>query len=108
MAKYYGKIGFAVTSEDTPGVWNEHITARPYCGDILNNTKRIDGSESLNDNINITNRISIVADPYAKLNFHTIRYATYMGTKWKVSSVQLEYPRLILNLGGIYNGPDSE
>lgn len=105
MAKYYGKIGFAVTSEDAPGVWVEHITPRFYSGDILNNVRRLENSESLNDNINITERISIVADPYARLNFHSIRYATFMGTKWKVSSVEVSFPRLVLNLGGIYNGP---
>ena len=105
MAKYYGKIGFAVTSEDAPGVWVEHITERSYSGDILNNVRRLENSESLNDNINITERISIVADPYSRLNFHSIRYATFMGTKWKVSSVEVSFPRLVLNLGGIYNGP---
>lgn len=104
MAKYYGKIGFGSTSEDSPGVWVEHIVERSYSVDILNNVRRLEGSESINDNINISNRISIVADPYARMNFHTIRYATFLGTTWKVSSVEVNPPRLILNLGGIYNG----
>lgn len=104
MAKYYGKIGFGSTSEDAPGVWVEHIVERSYSVDILNNVRRLEGSESINDNINISNRISIVADPYARMNFHTIRYATFLGTTWKVSSVEVNPPRLILNLGGIYNG----
>ena len=104
MAKYYGKIGFATTSEDTPGVWVEHITERNYGGDVLNNTRRLEFPEKVDADINISNRISIVADPYARLNFHSMRYAVYMGTKWTITSVEVQYPRLILNLGGIYNG----
>ena len=104
MAKYYGKIGFAITSEDRPGVWKEHITERPYGGDILNNTRRLELVDKVNADLNISNRISIVADPYAKLNFHSMRYAVYMGAKWRISSVEVQYPRLILNLGGIWNG----
>ena len=104
MAKYYGKIGFATTSEERPGVWVENFTERPYSGDILGNTRRIEFPEKVDADINITNRISIVADPYAKLNFHSMRYAVYLGTKWKISSVEVQFPRLILNLGGVYNG----
>ena len=104
MAKYYGEIGFATTSEDTPGVWVEHIDKRNYGGDVLNNTRRLEFPEKVDADINISNRISIVADPYARLNFHSMRYAVYMGTKWTINSVEVQYPRLILNLGGIYNG----
>ena len=103
MAKYYGKIGFAVTTEDAPGVWVSHMTEKPYAGDVLNNTRRLEVTENVNPDINISNRISIVADPYAKLNFHSMRYAVYLGTKWKISSVEVQFPRLILNLGGLYN-----
>ena len=105
MAKYYGKIGFATTVEDPEGsgIWKNKITPRSYKMDVLNNVRRLEATESVNDDINISNRISIVADPYAKLNFHSIRYAEYLGSKWKVSSVEVAYPRLTLNLGGLYN-----
>lgn len=106
MAKYYGKIGYAVTEETRPGVWEEKITERTYYGDVLRNVKRSENSENLNDNINISNSLSILADPFAYQNFHAIRYATFMGTKWKVSSVEVQYPRLILTIGGEYVGSD--
>lgn len=102
MAKYYGKVGYAVTVETRPGVWEEQITEREYFGDILRNTKRYDNAEGLNDNLNIANLISIVADPFALQNFHTIRYVEYMGANWKVSSVEVQYPRLVLTVGGVY------
>ena len=104
MAKYYVAIGFAVTVETKPGVWKEMVTEQMYYGDLLKNTRRLQTANQVNDNINISNQISIVADPFAYENFHAMRYATFMGTKWKVESVDVEYPRLILSLGGVYNG----
>lgn len=104
MAKWFGKIGFAETKETTPGVWEEQITEREYFGDLTRNTRRLQSSENLNDNITVDNEISIVADPFANQNFHAMRYVEFMGTKWKVSTVEVQYPRLILSLGDIYNG----
>ena len=103
MAKYCGKIGFAVCAETVPGVWTEQITERTYYGDLKRNTRKLQSSGNVNDNINISNEISIVADPFAYENFHSIRYATFMGTKWKISSVDVQSPRLILSLGEVYN-----
>ena len=104
MAKWYGAIGYAETSETTPGVWTEQITERNYYGDLTRNTRRLQTADQLNDNINISNEISIVADPYANQNFHSMRYAKFMGTAWKITAVEVQYPRLILTLGGEYNG----
>lgn len=104
MAKFYGKIGYANTVETKPGVCEEQIVERSYYGDLIRNTRRLQSADQVNDNINISNEISIVADPYATNNFHTMRYAVFMGTKWKISNVEVSYPRLILTLGGVYNG----
>lgn len=104
MAKFYGKIGYAMTKETTPGVWVEEIVERSYYGDVIRNIRRLQGSENLNDDINVSNEIGIVADAFANQNFHSMRYVEYMGAKWKVSSVEVKYPRLILNIGGVYNG----
>lgn len=104
MAKWYGVIGYAETAETKPGVWTEQIVRRNHCGDLLQNTRRLQTTDQVNDNIEITNRISIVADPYANENFHSMRYAEFMGTAWKISSVEVQYPRLVLTLGGVYNG----
>ena len=104
MAKFYGAIGYAKTVETMPGVWTEQITERDYYGDVIRNSRRLQSSDKVNDDISISNQISIVADPYAINNFHSMRYATYMGVKWKIKGVEYNHPRLILTLGGVYNG----
>lgn len=104
MAKWYGVIGYAETVETTPGVWKEQVTKRNYYGDLTRNTRRLQTADKLNDDINITNELSIVADPYAMNNFHSMRYAEFMGTAWKITNVEVQYPRLILTLGGVWNG----
>lgn len=104
MAKWFGKIGFAEQVETTPGVWEDKITPREYYGDVYRNSRRLQSADQLNDNLNISNEISIVADPYANDNFHKIRYVEFMGAKWKVNNAEVRYPRLILNIGGVYNG----
>lgn len=104
MAKFYGEIGYAETVETKPGVWTEQITKRNYYGELIRNTRRLQTVSQLNDNINVANEISILADPYANENFHSMRYVEFMGAKWKISNVEVQYPRLILSLGGVYNG----
>lgn len=101
MAKYFGVIGFAETTMTVPGVCEEVITERNYYGDLNRNTRRLQSGDKVNDDIEISNQISIVADPYATQNFHAMRYATYMGAKWKITSVEVQFPRLILTLGGV-------
>ena len=103
MAKFYGEIGYANIVETEPGVWEEKIIKRNYYGDIIRNTRSLQTSDNVNDNINISNEISIVADPYANENFHSMRYVYFMGAKWKITSVEVKYPRLILSIGGLYN-----
>lgn len=104
MTKWFGVIGYAETVETTPGVWEEKIVKREYFGDVTRNTRRLQTTDQVNDNIDISNSISVLADPYAYQNFHAIRYAEFMGAKWKVSSVDVQHPRLNLSLGGVYNG----
>lgn len=103
MSKFYGAVGYAETVETSPGVWEEQITERNYYGDVIRNTRRLQGADKVNDDINISNEISIVADPYANDHFYTIRYVVFQGAKWKVSNIDVQYPRLILSLGGLYN-----
>lgn len=101
--KYYGSIGYAETTETAPGVWEEVITERQYYGDVLKVSRRLEGSQRINDDVNISNRISIVADPYALDNFINIRYITWQNHKWKVSDVDVEPPRMTFSIGGLYN-----
>lgn len=104
MARWRGKVGYAKSSEVAPGVWKDTIEERSYSGDILQNTGRwATSSDTTNDDLNVSNKISIVADPFASHNYHSMKYVTFMGTKWKVTSVEVLYPRLILMIGGVYN-----
>lgn len=104
MAKWFGKIGYAVTSETRPGIWEEVIVERNYYGDMTRNSRRLQAASQVNDDININNELSIISDPYAMNSFHAMRYAEFMGTKWKITNVEVQYPRLMLSLGGLYNG----
>jgi len=107
MAKFYGVVGYAETKETTPGVWTETITERKYRGDITRNARRLEGTSQVNDNITINNTISICADAYAYQNFFAIRYVEWMGANWKVTNVEVQRPRLILTIGGVYNGDEA-
>lgn len=103
--KFYGPIGFTETVETSPGVWKEVLVPHNYYGDVVRNSRRYESSsDKLNDNLNITNQFSIVADAYAYQNFHKMRYVEWMGAKWKITSVDAtNRPRLILEVGGVYN-----
>ena len=102
MSKWFGKIGYADAVETSPGVWEEQITVREYYGDLTRNTRRLQTADKVNDDININNELRIVSDPYAMDHFHSMRYAEFMGAKWKITNVEVQYPRLILTLGGLY------
>lgn len=104
MGKWFGRIGYAEQLETTPGVWEEKIVEHNYYGDVVRNYRKLESSGEVNDNINVSMEISIVADPYAIQNFHAMRYIEYMGSLWKLSNVEVNYPRLILQIGGLYNG----
>lgn len=105
MAKFFGAIGFADQVETVPGVWTESIVEHDYYGDVERNTRMLQPTDQVNDNIDISSQISIVADPYANGHIHSMRYIVYMGAKWKIKTVDTSRPpRLILTIGGLYNG----
>lgn len=103
MARYSGKIGFSEHIEVKPGIWEDQITERTYKGDITRNINRIQTSNNINDNVVLNNNITILSDPYANQNFDYMKYITYMGIKWKITDVEIQYPRMILTTGGRYN-----
>jgi|SRR5689334_9631591 len=109
MARFYGKVGYGESVETEPGVsgvWEDVITEIEYQGDVVRDTRNLqENPESLNDNITVSNSISIVADQYAIENFIFIKYVEWSGVRWRVSNVEVRRPRLILSLGGVYNGP---
>jgi hypothetical protein len=109
MGKYFGDVGYKETIETEPGIWEEKIVPHKHYGDTIRNYVRNDSNTEYTTTVKspqCNNSISIVADPYAFKNFHNIVYATYMGAKWIVTNVEVQYPRLILSLGGVYNGED--
>ena len=107
MAKFYGSVGYAETSETTSGVWKETVTKRNYYGDVLRNTRKYESGDTVNGNVTVNNTISIVADPYAYEHFFAIRFVEWMGAAWMVTNVEVQRPRLLLTIGGVYNGPTS-
>lgn len=104
MSKWFGKIGYAVTGETEPGVWEDTIVVRDYYGDLTSDRRKRQSSGNINDDINLANVISIIADPFAIENCSHMAYAEIMGAKWKITEVEVQYPRLILTIGGVYNG----
>lgn len=105
MAKFHGSVGFIdETTETAPGVFEPQITEKAYIGDIIRNVKNWEAGEHLNDNVAISNRFSIVADTFTNQNIPNMRYVLWNGTKWKITNVESLPPRLILSVGGVYNG----
>ncbi len=107
MSRFFGPIGFVMSMEvpEGSGIWKDVVTEKNYRGEISKNTKRWDNSQYLNDDLNISNTISIVADPYASNNLFGIRYVKWLGSYWKIISAEVQSPRIVLSLGGVYNGP---
>lgn len=103
MTKFSGIIGFAETEETSPGIWEETIVERPYKGEVLRNYVQWNAGDKVNDDLSLNNSFSIVADPYAFAHIGVIRYVKWMGSCWKVTNIELQKPRLILTIGGVYN-----
>ena len=108
MAKFHGVVGYGEAVETAPGVWQDSITERSYFGDVVKNTRKMQQGEYLNDDLSVGNSISIVADAYANDHFFAIRYVEWAGARWTISEVEVQPPRLLLKLGGVYNGPTAD
>lgn len=101
--KWSGKIGFVETKETRPGVWENVTTERNFYGDVIRDIRKNQSSGQVNDDINISNRISIVSNSFVRDNLAFMKYIEFMGTKWKITDVEIQYPRLILTIGGLWN-----
>ena len=108
MARYFGNVGYVFTRETAPSVHTEEAIERQYYGDVISINRRLDRGEGVNDNVEIGNQFSILADAYAYENFFAIRYLTWMGQRWKVTKVTVQRPRLIIDVGGLWNGRTPE
>lgn len=107
MSKFHGVIGYGFSKETAPGVYKMQFIEKSYGGDILRFNRNLKGSDKINDDVEISNSFSIVADPWAFANIYAIKYIEWMGTKWKVSNISVEPPRLVLSIGGIYNAAEN-
>jgi hypothetical protein len=106
MARFYGEIGFGGSVEVAPGVWDDVITTKNYRGDIVRNNIRSVSGEGVNNDPALSDTISIVANEYAFTHLSNVRYIKFRGERWTVDSIEVKRPRLILSLGGVYNGPE--
>lgn len=104
MSKWFGKIGLAQSVETEPSIVEEKIVEHDCFGELLKNMWRVQTGDKVNDDLTIANTLSILADPTLYKHFDSIKYAEIMGVRWKVTEVQIDYPRLTLTLGGLYNG----
>lgn len=103
MGKFHGNIGFSEQYEARPGVWSDRIVEKEYFGDTLSSSFINSSSSEVNDDLRLNNRISIISNTYAIENFQFMKYITYMGVKWTITNVEVQYPRLVLTIGGVYN-----
>jgi len=104
MAKFSGKIGYAIQVESKPGVWTNQIVEKSYRGDFVLKQQRWETTEAVNNNLTLDNSVSIIADPYAYTNLGFMKYIIIGGKKWKISSLAINRPRIVIQIGGIYNG----
>ena len=104
MAKFYGVIGYAESNETSPGVYTETIVEKKYYGDFIKNSGKVQFSGQVNEDLQVSSQISIISDPYAISNYNNVRYATIQDVKWRITNIDIQYPRLVLTLGGLYNG----
>lgn len=108
MARYCGKIGFSISKETAPGIYEDDITERTYYGDVVRDLRKENRTDKVVRDVTISNSFSVVADPFAFENFQFIKYLKYMGIAWNVESVEVQYPRLLISVGGIWHGPDGK
>lgn len=103
MARYHGYVGYAIDVEAYPGVWEEQISEHEYFGDVVKNRMNIQQNGNINAKITISNSISIIGDPFAYEHVYAMRYVTYLNKKWTITNIDIQRPRLILTIGGLYN-----
>lgn len=105
MTKFFGVVGYGIATEKSPGIWEDVMTELSAYGDVKRNARTLVQGPSVNDDLTVNNSISIVMDAYSSEHFHAIRYVSWEGALWRVTEVTVQRPRLLLRLGGVYNGP---
>lgn len=106
--KYFGNVGFAMSVERDPGIFENTIQERPYYGDVIKNTRRWENGDKVNDDFRVNNQISIIVDSFCIAHASRMKYITWLGHKWKIESVDISFPRMIVTMGGLWNGSEPE
>lgn len=103
--RYSGKFGFAESTETAPGVMEDVITERDYIGDVVQRTETLSVNDSVLPQYRTTTSVSVLSDGVLAETYKNLRYISYMGSNWSVSSAVFQFPRLVVYIGDIYNGP---
>ena len=102
MSRFSGKLGFVMTRETEEGVWLEDKIEIPVKGTIRSLYVRNDNNSSVNSNLRLTNEVSVLMNSKITTYLETLKYVVWKGSKWEVQSIGVNYPRLTINLGGLY------
>lgn len=106
MGRFSGKIGFSIPNETSPGIFESDIVEKgPYYGNVIRSSRYNTTTDGENDMFNISNQISVIADEFIYSNLSRMKYIYYLGIKWKITNAEVARPRLLLTIGGVYNGP---
>ena len=104
MTKCSGVIGYILSVETQPGIWTGVPTEKNYYGDVVRDNRKIVDNNQINDSLNINNNISILSNKFMLENLAFMKFITFMSSKWKINSVDIIPPRIIITIGGLYNG----
>lgn len=104
MSKFAGLVGYATQEETVPGVWSPVEKTVMMKGDVIRQSSSVQNDDKVNSDIALNHRVSLMGDSYAFDNYYNLKWIQLHGRKVEVSSVELQRPRLIVSVGGVYNG----
>lgn len=104
MAKFSGLVGYVTQSETSPGVWSEVENAVMMKGDVLRQSSNSQNDDKVNSDISLSHRVSLIGDAYSFGNYYNIKWIEIDALKWEITSIEIQRPRIIVSLGGVWNG----
>lgn len=104
MSKFTGLVGYVTQGETAPGVWSPVDNPKKMKGDVLRQSSSSQNDNKVNSDISLNHRVSLLGDSYAFTNYYAIKWIELNGRKWEVASVELQRPRIIVTVGGLWNG----
>lgn len=106
--RFSGAVGYASSAETAPGVWKEIMTEVEYFGDVIKDSRRLEPPSQVppvtNSGIGLENSFSIIGDEQAYGNINKMRYVRWNGIAWTITNVEVRRPRLVLTIGGQWDG----